>query len=55
MPRKLSIILKEVGIQKPFIYYYFKSKDDLFLDVFREVTEKEIHFIESVLPSNMLG
>ncbi|WP_054707120.1 TetR/AcrR family transcriptional regulator [Bacillus sp. JCM 19041] len=40
----LSHIASEVGISKPAIYYYFKSKDELIKSLFEKVTQ-EIHAI----------
>lgn len=44
----LSAIAKGVGIQKPSLYHYFKSKEELFLSVFDEILKAEIDQLESL-------
>lgn len=41
----LSDIGEKVGIKKQSIYSHFKNKDDLFLQIMREVVREEITFI----------
>jgi AcrR family transcriptional regulator len=41
----LSDIAEEVGIKKQSIYSHFKSKDELFLTVMKEVIEEETNFL----------
>ena len=38
----LQLIADEVGIKKQSIYAHFKSKDDLFLDIFKDAVDQEI-------------
>ncbi|WP_226003045.1 TetR/AcrR family transcriptional regulator [Paenibacillus sp. BJ-4] len=38
----LQLIADEVGIKKQSIYNHFKSKDDLFLDIFSDAVKQEI-------------
>ncbi|MBE3647648.1 TetR/AcrR family transcriptional regulator [Paenibacillus polymyxa] len=38
----LQLIADEVGIKKQSIYAHFKSKDDLFLDIFADAVDQEI-------------
>ncbi|MDQ0205832.1 TetR/AcrR family transcriptional regulator [Alkalicoccobacillus murimartini] len=52
----LSSIASEIGISKPAIYYYFKSKDELIKSLF-EIIAKEIQSItfmdlETITPAN---
>ncbi|WP_168188812.1 TetR/AcrR family transcriptional regulator [Thermoflavimicrobium daqui] len=45
----LSKIASEVGIKKPSIYAHFRSKEDLFLTVYREVLVEHVHWIEKIV------
>ncbi|WP_144699840.1 TetR/AcrR family transcriptional regulator [Fictibacillus phosphorivorans] len=42
----LAIIANEVGIKKQSIYTHFKSKDDLYIQIFKDATDCEIDFIK---------
>ncbi|GAF12497.1 transcriptional regulator, TetR family [Bacillus sp. JCM 19046] len=48
----LTSIAQQVGISKPAIYYYFKSKDELIKSLFEEISQ-EIHTITSVYPADI--
>lgn len=45
----LSDIAKEVGIKKPSIYAHFTGKEELFLDVFRDVMNDYVKSIEQLV------
>lgn len=42
----LALIANEVGMKKQSIYSHFKSKEDLFISIFKDSVEKEIDYIE---------
>ncbi|TXK68930.1 TetR/AcrR family transcriptional regulator [Paenibacillus sp. N3.4] len=48
----LADIANDVGIKKQSIYTHFKGKDDLFLDVFKDVLTKELNFVAAYIESN---
>ncbi|CAH1210760.1 hypothetical protein PAECIP111891_03579 [Paenibacillus allorhizoplanae] len=48
----LADIATDVGIKKQSIYTHFKGKDELFLALFDEVLEKELHFVRTYLNKN---
>jgi len=41
-------ICEEVGIKPPSLYFYFKSKEDLFFCIYDEVWSDKISFIENI-------
>ncbi|HWR43733.1 TetR/AcrR family transcriptional regulator [Sporomusa sp.] len=43
---KLSHIAQEAGMKKQSLYFHFKSKDDLLLEVNKTVLEEEIGFLQ---------
>lgn len=45
----LADIATEVGIKKQSIYTHFKGKDELFLDLFKDVLAKELNFVVEYL------
>jgi AcrR family transcriptional regulator len=47
----LSAIAAEVGIKKQSIYTHFKGKDDLFLEVLRDVFGSELSFVTDYIGS----
>ena len=44
----LREICREVGIKPSSLYFYFKSKQELFFRIYDEVWEDKIRFIESI-------
>ncbi|MDQ0230163.1 TetR/AcrR family transcriptional regulator [Metabacillus malikii] len=48
----LALIANEVGIKKQSIYTHFKSKEELFLQIFTESVEHELSFVKSYLERN---
>lgn len=49
----LGDIATEVGIKKPSIYNHFKGKDDLFMAVYQETANRELHFVETYMKPNL--
>ncbi|MBO8151209.1 MAG: hypothetical protein DRP91_04030 [Candidatus Neomarinimicrobiota bacterium] len=49
----MNEIAKEVGISKPAIYYYFESKEKLFIEMMNVVTEKFLNSIEEVFEKDV--
>ncbi|MET3728304.1 AcrR family transcriptional regulator [Fictibacillus halophilus] len=45
----LAIIANEVGIKKQSIYTHFKSKDDLYIQTFKDATDCEIDFVKQFI------
>jgi AcrR family transcriptional regulator len=45
----LAQIAEEVGIRKQSIYTYFKSKDALYLSIFKDAMQTELAFIQSFI------
>ncbi|MEY8743293.1 TetR/AcrR family transcriptional regulator [Bacillales bacterium AN1005] len=48
----LAIIANEVGIKKQSIYTYYKGKDELFLDVYKDSLNEELDFIHKYFLHN---
>ncbi|BBB93343.1 MAG TPA: TetR/AcrR family transcriptional regulator [Methylomusa anaerophila] len=49
---KLSHIAQESGMKKQSLYFHFKDKDDLFLQVNKIVIEEEINFLQYFFDRN---
>jgi len=49
---KLSHIAQEAGMKKQSLYFHFKNKDDLLMQVNRAVTEDEINFLQVFFSQN---
>ncbi|UTG85748.1 TetR/AcrR family transcriptional regulator [Bacillus paranthracis] len=45
----LSSIAKEVGIKTPSIYAFYKSKEDLFMVVYKDLLQDNYHYIKSTI------
>ncbi|MBP2651434.1 MAG: DNA-binding transcriptional repressor AcrR [Firmicutes bacterium] len=50
---KLSHIAQEAGMKKQSLYFHFKNKDDLFVQVSLRVVEEEIEFLQSFFAGNL--
>jgi AcrR family transcriptional regulator len=44
----ISKIAEEVSIKAPTIYSHYKSKEDLFLQIFEEVNFEHVHHVSKV-------
>ena len=49
---KLSHIAQEAGMKKQSLYFHFKNKDDLLLQVNKMILDEEISFLESFFDKN---
>ncbi|MEC6749018.1 TetR/AcrR family transcriptional regulator [Marinilactibacillus sp. XAAS-LB27] len=43
----LDDIVKEIGIKKQSVYSHFKTKEDIFLQVMQDATDKEVSFLKN--------
>ncbi|MBP2643060.1 MAG: DNA-binding transcriptional repressor AcrR [Firmicutes bacterium] len=50
---KLSHIAQEAGMRKQSLYFHFRNKDDLFLQVNIIIVEEEIEFLQSFFCKNL--
>ena len=50
---KLAHIAEEAGMKKQSLYFHFKNKDDLLLQVNTKVIEEEINFLQLFFSKNI--
>lgn len=49
----LSVIADKAGVSKAALYYHFKNKDDIFLEVFKKALKDNNKMVESLLSKDL--